>query len=235
MPILHPIWRAHSAYRQVKCDGRPNGCRNCERLQLECVGDDGTASAKRASAVSLRKIRTYRSCTTCRLSKTKCDGDRPICGRCAAKHVECIYDGGAAPRWTRNFGKTSIAPSVDSGISDTRESTSASGERESSKSEKEPRIPPRLDGPSTATSDAGADHNGATDYEDTSFVPDINSWYGQRLLAIGFFFYNCMLTCQLGFFRQTFQQVATYAVLSNNILQIFTHLDVLPLCINRRL
>ncbi|OAQ62375.1 fungal transcriptional regulatory protein [Pochonia chlamydosporia 170] len=62
--------------------------------------------------MSLRKIRTYRSCQSCRLSKTKCNGDRPKCARCAAKLIQCVYDGGAAPRWTRNLNR-SQATSVD--------------------------------------------------------------------------------------------------------------------------
>jgi hypothetical protein len=101
--------------QQVKCDGRPNGCRNCERLQLECVADDGSTpngSGSPGSPMSLRKIRTYRSCQSCRLSKTKCNGDRPKCARCAAKLIQCVYDGGAAPRWTRNLSR-SQATSVD--------------------------------------------------------------------------------------------------------------------------
>lgn len=88
--------------RKVKCDGRPNGCRNCERLQLDCVGDNGL-TASRNTPVALRKIRTYRSCKSCRLSKTKCNGDRPKCSRCTAKKTECVYDGGSAPRWARNL------------------------------------------------------------------------------------------------------------------------------------
>ena len=88
---------------QVKCDGRPNGCRNCERLQLDCVGDSGVPGGHRSSPVALRKIRTYRSCANCRLSKTKCNGDRPKCSRCAAKNLECAYDGGTTPRWARNL------------------------------------------------------------------------------------------------------------------------------------
>ncbi|KAG5992193.1 hypothetical protein E4U43_003829, partial [Claviceps pusilla] len=95
--------------QQVKCDGRPNGCRNCERLQLECVAGDGSTmlagSRTSSSPISLRKIRTYRSCQSCRLSKTKCNGDRPKCSRCSAKLIQCVYDGCAAPRWTRNLNK----------------------------------------------------------------------------------------------------------------------------------
>ncbi|KAG6292080.1 hypothetical protein E4U46_000507 [Claviceps purpurea] len=96
--------------RKVRCDGRPDGCRNCERLQLECVADDGSkrrgVSTSSSSSVSMRKLRTYRSCQRCRLSKTKCDGDRPKCSRCAVKLVQCVYNGGAAPRWTRNLNKS---------------------------------------------------------------------------------------------------------------------------------
>ncbi|QUC22020.1 uncharacterized protein UV8b_06261 [Ustilaginoidea virens] len=101
--------------RKVKCDDRPDGCRNCERLQLECVADDGSTLGGNRSSSSpmyLRKIRTYRSCQSCRLSKTKCNGDRPRCARCAAKLIQCVYDGGAAPRWTRNLSRLQTA-SVD--------------------------------------------------------------------------------------------------------------------------
>ncbi|KAG5942303.1 hypothetical protein E4U59_001189 [Claviceps monticola] len=96
--------------RKVRCDGRPDGCRNCERLQLECVADDGSkqrvVSTSLSSSVSMRKLRTYRSCQSCRLSKIKCDGDRPKCSRCAAKLVQCVYNGGTAPRWMRNLDKS---------------------------------------------------------------------------------------------------------------------------------
>ncbi|KND89003.1 putative transcriptional regulatory protein [Tolypocladium ophioglossoides CBS 100239] len=103
--------------RKVKCDGRPNGCRNCERLQLDCVGDSAAASdGSRASStpVALRKIRTYRSCKNCRLSKTKCNGERPRCARCSAKDVECVYDGGSAPRWTRSLKRPAPSGSLAS-------------------------------------------------------------------------------------------------------------------------
>ncbi|KAG5945343.1 hypothetical protein E4U60_005289 [Claviceps pazoutovae] len=103
--------------RKVRCDGRPDGCRNCERLQLECVADDGSkrrgVSTSLSSSVSMRKLRTYRSCQSCRLSKTKCDGDRPKCSRCEAKLVQCVYNGDAAPRWTRNLDKSKRMSMVD--------------------------------------------------------------------------------------------------------------------------
>ncbi|UKZ79434.1 hypothetical protein TrVFT333_007189 [Trichoderma virens FT-333] len=106
--------------RKVKCDGRPNGCRNCERLQLDCVGDNGLA-AGRTTPMALRKIRTYRSCKSCRLSKTKCNGDRPKCSRCTAKKTECVYDGGSAPRWARNLDQGSRTASTEGSRSKSRE------------------------------------------------------------------------------------------------------------------
>ncbi|KAM4062175.1 fungal specific transcription factor [Hirsutella rhossiliensis] len=94
--------------RKVKCDGRPNGCRNCERLELDCLG--GAAEGAAVSSSSPRKIRTYRSCQSCRLSKTKCNGVRPCCARCAAKGLDCLYDGGSAPRWTSSLTTGSLSP-----------------------------------------------------------------------------------------------------------------------------
>ncbi|RGP75822.1 nitrate assimilation regulatory nira [Fusarium longipes] len=111
---------------RVKCDGRPNGCRNCERLQLECVDDDGSKSGSRRGSVpvSLRKIRTYRSCTSCRVSKTKCDGDRPRCSRCCARNLECQYDGGPAPRWARNLSKAPTSTSNDEDLESSLDASS---------------------------------------------------------------------------------------------------------------
>lgn len=115
---------------QVKCDGRPNGCRNCERLQLECVDDDGSKSGSRrgSAPVSLRKIRTYRSCTGCRVSKTKCDGDRPRCSRCCARNLECQYDGGSAPRWARNLSKAPTSGSTEEDLESSLGTSSIAGD-----------------------------------------------------------------------------------------------------------
>ncbi|EKJ71167.1 hypothetical protein FPSE_08673 [Fusarium pseudograminearum CS3096] len=116
--------------RKVKCDGRPNGCRNCERLQLECVDDDGSKSGSRRGSVpvSLRKIRTYRSCTSCRVSKTKCDGDRPRCSRCCARNLECQYDGGSAPRWARNLSKAPTSVSNEEELESSIDASSVTGD-----------------------------------------------------------------------------------------------------------
>ncbi|KAF7548014.1 hypothetical protein G7046_g8824 [Stylonectria norvegica] len=131
----HPDIKAYLI--QVKCDGRPNGCRNCERLQLECVDDEGSnksGSGHRSAPVSLRKIRTYRSCTHCRVSKTKCDGDRPKCSRCLARDLDCIYDGGSAPRWARNLSKAPTSASTDGdGDADADSAVDGSASRSRSK------------------------------------------------------------------------------------------------------
>ncbi|KAF4980480.1 hypothetical protein FZEAL_3525 [Fusarium zealandicum] len=116
--------------RKVKCDGRPgpDGCRNCERLQLECVDDEGSKSGRRSVPMSLRKIRTYRSCTGCRVSKTKCDGDRPKCSRCNAREIDCEYDGGSAPRWARNLSKAPYSASTEEDLNSSYAASSIAGD-----------------------------------------------------------------------------------------------------------
>ncbi|KAK3709951.1 hypothetical protein LTR37_010570 [Vermiconidia calcicola] len=39
-----------------------------------------------------RAFLTQNACTRCRQKKSKCDGKRPICGRCGKHGVECLYD-----------------------------------------------------------------------------------------------------------------------------------------------
>ncbi|OAA47225.1 Fungal transcriptional regulatory protein [Beauveria brongniartii RCEF 3172] len=188
--------------RKVKCDGRPNGCRNCERLQLDCVADDGStapstssaavaAAVKRsssASAVALKKIRTYRSCNACRLSKTKCDGDRPKCGRCVAKQVECVYDGGAAPRWTRNLDRPvstalSHANGTDAATGAADGLLRASVEKErSSFLAGERRLPPRQD--DTPANSDGGEQSGQEGKPNVS-IPDGQSWLVSPSLPSG--------------------------------------------------
>ncbi|KAM3505502.1 hypothetical protein MY10362_002907 [Beauveria mimosiformis] len=188
--------------RKVKCDGRPNGCRNCERLQLDCVADDGStapstssaavaAAVKRsssASAIALKKIRTYRSCNACRLSKTKCDGDRPKCGRCVAKQVDCVYDGGAAPRWTRNLDRpvstaSSHANGTDAATGAADGLLRASVEKErSSFLAGERRLPPRQD--DTPANSDGGEQSGQEGKPNVS-IPDGQSWLVSPSLPSG--------------------------------------------------
>lgn len=80
---------------------------NCERLGLDCLdGSSASPSTSRRPSTSAdepstaRKKRTFRSCTSCRASKTKCDGDRPTCRRCQTRSVPCTYDAGPDPAWT---------------------------------------------------------------------------------------------------------------------------------------
>ncbi|EAA66443.1 hypothetical protein AN9376.2 [Aspergillus nidulans FGSC A4] len=73
--------------RKVKCDERPEGCANCERLQLECSGY-GRSAVQRSG--TRRARRTYRSCTNCRLRRAKCSGERPAyLGPSALLHIVC--------------------------------------------------------------------------------------------------------------------------------------------------
>ncbi|KAL4749475.1 hypothetical protein BDW72DRAFT_204741 [Aspergillus terricola var. indicus] len=86
--------------RKVKCDERPNGCANCERLQLDCSGY-GRSAVQRSD--TRRARRTYRSCTNCRLRRAKCSGERPACIRCRSKHVVCRYGDNVEPAWSQRL------------------------------------------------------------------------------------------------------------------------------------
>ena len=167
----------------MKCDGRPNGCRNCERLQLECVDDDG--SKRRSVPVSLRKIRTYRSCTCCRVSKTKCDGDRPKCSRCHARNLDCVYDGGSAPRWARHLSRAPTSASTDEDGNSSKLSSVPLGESsspsvmQSRETDDGPssRAPTR--DPTRETSSANHGSNQDVDFADDDEL-SIYSWYGYQ-------------------------------------------------------
>jgi hypothetical protein len=91
---------------QVKCDERPNGCLNCERLELTCVqhgSDPPLESPTTPRAITgIKRKRTFRVCIPCRQSKIKCTGERPVCSRCRQKSIACAYDADAAePAWVQ--------------------------------------------------------------------------------------------------------------------------------------
>ncbi|KAJ4260658.1 hypothetical protein NW762_007402 [Fusarium torreyae] len=162
--------------RKVKCDGRPNGCRNCERLQLECVDDEGSKSGSRRSVpVSLRKIRTYRSCTSCRVSKTKCDGDRPRCSRCCARNLECQYDGGSAPRWARNLSKAPTSGSTEEDLESSLDASSIAGDSTRSPSLIQSREIDAATSHRSSTRDT-SNINPPTDFSDDTEL-SIHSWF----------------------------------------------------------
>ena len=111
----------------MKCDERPNGCANCQRLGLDCVGlssaspssasaGDGADPASPVAIRLTRTKRTYRSCGSCRVSKTKCDGQRPKCSRCRARSTQCVYSTGPEPRWALDLSRPSISPPQESPV-----------------------------------------------------------------------------------------------------------------------
>ena len=177
---------------KVRCDGRrENGCRNCERLQLDCVADDGTAQSHRSSSASLRKIRTYRSCQSCRLSKTKCNGDRPRCSRCADKNVDCIYDGKSKPTWTKNLNRGSMSV-IDDTQSETPEQSIISTIENGSSAAEKRTSGVHHDRSSSTTSDARTvdTRNDNFSVKQLSYDSDPNSWF--VLVSSKFFTYlNC--------------------------------------------
>jgi hypothetical protein len=94
---------------KVKCDERPGGCSNCERLGLLCanynitsqerLGDrivhresQGAPLSQNTDGSRPKRGRLYRSCVECRISKTKCNGLRPVCLRCQQRKIQCIYE-----------------------------------------------------------------------------------------------------------------------------------------------
>lgn len=91
---------------QVKCDRRPGGCLQCERLMVDCIaanGDVYTLGNQARQSLTERppkRKRAYRSCNRCRISKLKCCGQQP-CERCSKRSLACVYDSDSTPAWVR--------------------------------------------------------------------------------------------------------------------------------------
>jgi hypothetical protein len=104
-----PIACATCRARKVKCDERPNGCLNCERLQLDCLQNGVATGVKRPAAsvdtiTGIKRKRTFRSCVPCRDSKVKCSGERPNCARCQQRRTTCVYDAEQnEPAWVQSI------------------------------------------------------------------------------------------------------------------------------------
>ncbi|KAL4898550.1 fungal-specific transcription factor domain-containing protein [Aspergillus ambiguus] len=104
--------------RKVKCDERPGECRNCARLHLVCSGYAASPNSQLHEVARVRyegtkRKRTYRSCTACRASKTRCSGERPGCKRCQEKGLDCAYSETAQPNWIRQMETAYTGSQID--------------------------------------------------------------------------------------------------------------------------
>ncbi|ETS73204.1 hypothetical protein PFICI_15149 [Pestalotiopsis fici W106-1] len=79
--------------RKVKCDGRQDVCRNCERLEFECSFQQqsrGQPTAQYAAKLPERR-RRMQACLSCRSKKIRCLGELPECSNCSKKGLSCNY------------------------------------------------------------------------------------------------------------------------------------------------
>lgn len=83
----------------------------------------GATGIPAGATAGLKRKRTYRSCSHCRASKTRCSGHKPICVRCREKSLKCRYEDESEPAWKRRVSATVVAtehptPSSDSARTD---------------------------------------------------------------------------------------------------------------------
>lgn len=195
--------------------------------------------------MSLRKIRTYRSCQSCRLSKTKCNGDRPKCARCAAKLIQCVYDGGAAPRWTRNLNR-SQATSVDddAGSSSPTEQDAMMGVAPSEVDETASlrgsvsKVSDEANDKSSiiASESAGVSVTGAASQHGSNEQLSSHplAWYEACNKRLPSTLLTCLLVCP-GYCRQLYRRLGISAELLSSTSRMSILSGALPLCISRRL
>ncbi|KAF4990060.1 hypothetical protein FDECE_14510 [Fusarium decemcellulare] len=69
----------------VRCDGGPNPCSNCERLNFAC------SFATSESPSRPERRRGTRACLQCRTQKSKCSGELPACAACRSRDKTCVY------------------------------------------------------------------------------------------------------------------------------------------------
>ncbi|KAM5527803.1 C6 transcription factor [Fusarium oxysporum f. sp. phaseoli] len=51
----------------------------------------GTHAGHRTAPLTRRRVSTSLACESCRQRKSRCNGARPTCSTCRAKHVDCVY------------------------------------------------------------------------------------------------------------------------------------------------
>ncbi len=98
---------------------------NIQAGQVEEVQTDITSP----TAKSAKRKRTFRSCTECRATKTRCSGDRPDCVRCRQKALQCNYNDSSEPVWQQQLKMTAALQ----GSQNSDQEISASGEAQQSK------------------------------------------------------------------------------------------------------
>lgn len=171
----------------MKCDERPEGCLNCERLQIPCLRPVAASrsapvavSATRPDAPNdkFHRHRTFRSCNSCRLAKVRCSGERPECERCSRRKVSCEYGDKEAPRWVKRASswRPKIARGRQQSATLSRPSTSSSeseaedeNDSESEETRRGQQIRQQRD--SATTRPLGDGHAENADY------PDSLGWY----------------------------------------------------------
>ncbi|KAH7146605.1 hypothetical protein B0J13DRAFT_473461 [Dactylonectria estremocensis] len=81
--------------RKVKCDGNPDGCGTCKRLNFDCsISRDPSRTGEaiwKAGQLARRRIR--RACIACRKRKARCSGTNPSCTQCSQREIACQYAG----------------------------------------------------------------------------------------------------------------------------------------------
>ncbi|KNB06345.1 hypothetical protein FOXG_19641 [Fusarium oxysporum f. sp. lycopersici 4287] len=50
-----------------------------------------THAGHRTASLARRRVSTSLACESCRRRKSKCNGARPTCSQCRAKHIDCVY------------------------------------------------------------------------------------------------------------------------------------------------
>ncbi|KAG7404565.1 Nitrogen assimilation transcription factor nirA [Fusarium oxysporum f. sp. raphani] len=51
----------------------------------------GTHAGYRTAPLARRRVSTSLACESCRQRKSKCNGARPTCSQCRARHIDCVY------------------------------------------------------------------------------------------------------------------------------------------------
>lgn len=80
--------------RKVRCDGRRDGCQNCERLGFTCSFQDAASPNQDPESITnftLPRRRVRLACANCHSRKARCSGETPKCARCQAQGIECVY------------------------------------------------------------------------------------------------------------------------------------------------